>query len=87
MGGAPPMMMPMGAGAGAGGAGTRAVKEPDKTIAAPPQPNSAPVKGEALRAHTARADTAPKPPPPTPRAPAKAAPRRIEAPKERDQPS
>lgn len=87
MGGAPPMMMPMGAGAGAGGAGTRAVKDPDKTIAAPPQPNSAPVKGEALRPHTARADTAPKPPPPTPRAPAKAAPRRIEAPKERDQPS
>lgn len=52
--GGAPMMMPMGGGMAAGtGAGTRAVKEPDKTITIPAQPNSEPVKGEVIRRHTA----------------------------------
>ena len=53
-----PMMMPMMpmAGTGGQGAGTRPVKDPDKTIHIPGEPNSEMVKGEVQRRETAVAD-------------------------------
>jgi PE family len=52
-----PMFMPPMAGIGAGGgSAARSVKEPDKTIQMPAEPNSEPVKGEVVRRDTAVAD-------------------------------
>lgn len=54
-----PMMMPPMAGAGmggAGGGGARPVKEPDKSIHLPTEPNSEMVKGQVPRRHTEQAD-------------------------------
>jgi PE family len=57
MAGGMPMMMPPMAGAGmGGGGGTRPVKEPDKTIRLPTEPNSEMVKGQVPRRHTEEAD-------------------------------
>jgi hypothetical protein len=55
MGGGMPMMMPGGMGAGGSG-GTRPVKEPDKSVYVPQEPNSAAVRGEVARRETAVAD-------------------------------
>ncbi|MCW2685839.1 MAG: hypothetical protein JWR37_729 [Mycobacterium sp.] len=55
MGGGMPMMMPGAMGAGGSG-GTRPVKEPDKSVYVPPEPNSAAVRGEVARRETAVAD-------------------------------
>lgn len=51
----PPMLMPPMAGTGGAGSGTRAVKDPNKTIVMPERPNSEQVKGEGNREfrHTA----------------------------------
>jgi hypothetical protein len=52
-----PMFMPPMAGMGAtGGSAARSVKDPDKTIHVPAEPNSEPVKGEVVRRGTAVAD-------------------------------
>ncbi|MGH3556023.1 MAG: PE domain-containing protein [Mycobacterium sp.] len=52
-----PMFMPPTAGMGAsGGSAARSVKEPDKTIQMPAEPNCEPVKGEVVRRDTAVAD-------------------------------
>lgn len=56
-GGMPMMMPPMaGAGMGGGGGGARPVKEPDKSIHLPTEPNSEMVKGQVPRRHTEQAD-------------------------------
>lgn len=52
--GGPPMFMPPMAGTGASAG--RPVKDPDKTIDVPTEPNSEPVKGEVVRRGTAIAD-------------------------------
>ena len=52
-----PMFMPPMAGMGpGGGSAARSVKDPDKTIQMPAEPNSEPVKGEVVRRDTAVAD-------------------------------
>ena len=52
-----PMFMPPMAGMGSGGgSAARSVKDPDKTIQMPAEPNSEPVKGEVVRRDTAVAD-------------------------------
>ncbi|GBE67815.1 hypothetical protein MFM001_42770 [Mycobacterium sp. MFM001] len=51
-----PMFMPPMAGMGGQGAGTRPVKDPDKTIHVPAEANSEMVKGEVQRRNTAIAD-------------------------------
>lgn len=52
-----PMLMPPMTGMGAGGGRTsRSVKDPDKKIHMPTEPNSEPVKGEVIRRDTAVAD-------------------------------
>ena len=51
------MFMPPMAGMGSGGgSAARSVKDPDKTIQMPAEPNSEPVKGEVVRRDTAVAD-------------------------------
>ena len=56
MGGGMPMMMPPMAGMGGQRGGTRAVKDPDKNIHVPGEPNAEMVKGEVQRRETAVAD-------------------------------
>jgi hypothetical protein len=51
-----PMMMPPMAGMGGQGGGTRVVKDPDKNIHVPGEPNAEMVKGEVQRRETAVAD-------------------------------
>lgn len=55
-GGMPPMMPPMAGGMGRGGGGTQPVKEPDKKVVLPVEPNSEQVTGEVPRRIVAEAD-------------------------------
>lgn len=55
-GGMPPMMPPMAGGMGRGGGGTQPVKEPDKKVVLPVEPNSDLVTGEVPRRNVAEAD-------------------------------
>jgi len=56
MGGGMPMMMPPMAGMGGQQGGARTVKDPDKNIHVPGEPNTEMVKGEVQRRETAVAD-------------------------------
>ncbi|WP_454561766.1 PE family protein [Mycobacterium haemophilum] len=55
-GGVPVPMPPMAGMGTGGGSAARSVKDPDKTIHVPAEPNSEPVKGEVVRRDTAVAD-------------------------------